>query len=259
MRDRLATETAEERQARLQRMSANQHEKLASETVDEREARLEQMRANQHERLASETVDEREARLQQMSANQHERLASETVDEREARLQQMSANQHERLASETVDEREARLQHDRGTEDNSHNSLCLNSRQFELRCSNSMSTLLHWMHQHVAAVQRDFLVSSFAHNQLSVSVVAETNIYQSFTQSTTWILVLYHLNCRSVYADYMYMCNFPKVGLIAPSFKMMYLAMIGSCMQRMVFLRLLQTYRLLALLLHYWTKMSILR
>ena len=44
MRDRLASETEEERAARLQRMSANQVERhrLASETEEERAARLQQ-------------------------------------------------------------------------------------------------------------------------------------------------------------------------------------------------------------------------
>ena len=38
-------------------MSANQHERLVSNTAEERTARLQQMSANQHERLVSETVD----------------------------------------------------------------------------------------------------------------------------------------------------------------------------------------------------------
>ena len=40
------------------------HERLASETAEERTARLQQMSTNQHERLASETAEEREVRLQ---------------------------------------------------------------------------------------------------------------------------------------------------------------------------------------------------
>ena len=102
---RLASETEEERAARLQRMSANQHHRLASETEEERAARLQQMSANQHHRLATETEEERAARLQRM----RDRLASETEEERAARLQQMSANQHHRLAAETGSEREANV------------------------------------------------------------------------------------------------------------------------------------------------------
>ena len=66
MWDRLASETEEERAARLQRMSANQRHRLAAETEEERTARLalQQMSANQHHRLAAETGSEREARLQ---------------------------------------------------------------------------------------------------------------------------------------------------------------------------------------------------
>ena len=64
MRDRLASESEEERAARLQRMSVNQRHRLASETEEERAARLQQMSANQRHRLAAETGSEREARLQ---------------------------------------------------------------------------------------------------------------------------------------------------------------------------------------------------
>ena len=63
MRDRLASETEEERAARLQRMSANQRHRLAAETEEERAARLQQMSANQHHRLAAETGSEREANV----------------------------------------------------------------------------------------------------------------------------------------------------------------------------------------------------
>ena len=47
MRDRLASETEEERTARLQRMSANQRHRLAAETGSEREARLQRNREGQ--------------------------------------------------------------------------------------------------------------------------------------------------------------------------------------------------------------------
>ncbi len=69
---RLSTESSEERETRLQRMS----NRLAAETTE-----------LQQERLAAETTEERAARLQQMSERQRERLAAETTDERVARLQ----------------------------------------------------------------------------------------------------------------------------------------------------------------------------
>ena len=47
MRDRLASETEEERAARLQQMSASQHHRLAAETGSEREARLQRNREGQ--------------------------------------------------------------------------------------------------------------------------------------------------------------------------------------------------------------------
>ena len=83
-------------------MSANQRHRLASETEEERAARLQQMSAN---RLATETEEKRIARLQWI----RDRLASETEEERAARLQQMSANQHHRLAAETGSKRDANV------------------------------------------------------------------------------------------------------------------------------------------------------
>ena len=62
MTDRLASETEEERAARLQWMSANQCHRLPSETEEERAARLQWMSANQCHRLATETEEERAAR-----------------------------------------------------------------------------------------------------------------------------------------------------------------------------------------------------
>ena len=42
----------------MQQMRATYSEKLASETSEERAARLQQMSGNRHERLASETAEE---------------------------------------------------------------------------------------------------------------------------------------------------------------------------------------------------------
>ena len=47
-------------------MSSRQRERLATESAEEREARLQQMSSRQRERLATESAEEREARLQQM-------------------------------------------------------------------------------------------------------------------------------------------------------------------------------------------------
>ena len=121
IRDQLASETAKERAARdwyprlhakektsrLQQMSANQRERMISETAEERTARLQSLR----DRLESETAEERTARLRQNSANQYERLASETAEERTTWLQLTNAHQRDRLANETAEEREARLQY----------------------------------------------------------------------------------------------------------------------------------------------------
>ena len=96
---------------------------------------------------------------------------------------------------------------ERGTGNNNHNSLCLNSHQFMLRYRDSMCTWLHWMHQNVVPVQRDFLVSSFIYSLLSVYTVAGTSICPSCTPwPTTWTLALHHVNYRLVHAEYMYLC-----------------------------------------------------
>ena len=65
-RTRHAAQTSERRGADLQQRS----ERLADETAEEREARLRQMTASNHARLATETAEEREARLQSTSEAQ---------------------------------------------------------------------------------------------------------------------------------------------------------------------------------------------
>ena len=74
--ERIAVETEEQREARLQRMSTNQSDRLAAETEEQREARLQRMRANQYERLAAETEQRREARLQRDRERQQQPLPS---------------------------------------------------------------------------------------------------------------------------------------------------------------------------------------
>ena len=106
----MTAETAEERDARLETLRAAQQERLAVETTEERDAkletaeerdaRLETQRAAQQERLAVETTEERDAKL-------------ETAEERDTRLETQRAAQQERLAVETAEERVARQRHDR--------------------------------------------------------------------------------------------------------------------------------------------------
>ena len=73
-------------------MSVHQSERLAAETEEQREARLQRMRSD---RLAAKTEEQREARLQKMHANQSERLAAETEQQREARLQRDKEGQQQ--------------------------------------------------------------------------------------------------------------------------------------------------------------------
>ena len=103
--ERLAVESTEKREVRLQRMSECQSECLALESAKER---LQQRR----DRLNAETSHEREARLQQIQREREarlqqmrDRLATKTPRERETRLQRMSAWQHERLTEESVQDR----------------------------------------------------------------------------------------------------------------------------------------------------------
>ena len=74
---------------------------MGAESAEEREARLLHVSANQRERLAAESAEEREARLLHVSANQRERLGAESAEEREARLLHVSANQRERRTAES--------------------------------------------------------------------------------------------------------------------------------------------------------------
>ena len=59
---------------RLQQMSANQHERLTSEIAEERTARLQETNTQQCDRLVKlhETAEEREARLQYYSDRHRE-------------------------------------------------------------------------------------------------------------------------------------------------------------------------------------------
>ena len=103
MRDRLASETEEERAARLQRMSANQRHRLAAETEEERTARLalQQMSANQHHRLAAETGSEREARLQRNREGQRGQQPQLPLFEQpsvQAKMVMLQAAPHQRSA-----------------------------------------------------------------------------------------------------------------------------------------------------------------
>ena len=50
-----------------QQKSSRECERMAAETPEERERRLQQMSTNQHRRLAGETPEERETRLQHMA------------------------------------------------------------------------------------------------------------------------------------------------------------------------------------------------
>ena len=79
MRNRVAAESIEEREVRLQQMSTYQGERLATETVEEREARLQQTRSSQVERLAAENAEEREARQQHDRESLREQRVQRTL------------------------------------------------------------------------------------------------------------------------------------------------------------------------------------
>ena len=147
--ERLATETVEEREARLQQVRSFRVERLATETVEEREVRLQQLRSSQAERLSTETVEEREGRLQQM----RDGLLAESVQEREVRLQQMSSSQRERLASENAEEREVRLQHDRESHREQRVQRTLGQLHFPLIQQRAVQVKMQKFHAHMAALE----------------------------------------------------------------------------------------------------------
>ena len=54
----------------LQQLKTNQHEKITAESAEEREARLQRTSTtNQCQQLATESAEQREARLQQLRIN----------------------------------------------------------------------------------------------------------------------------------------------------------------------------------------------
>ena len=81
--ERMAVETEEQKETRLQRMNTNQSDRLAAETEEQRKARLQRMYITHTERMTVETEEQKEAKLQRM---QSDRLAVETEEQREARL-----------------------------------------------------------------------------------------------------------------------------------------------------------------------------
>ena len=66
-------------------MRSAQDRRIATESVEEREARLQYVRSAQNRRIATESAEEREARLQQLRVAQQQRIATETSEEIEAR------------------------------------------------------------------------------------------------------------------------------------------------------------------------------
>ena len=77
----------------MQQLTSSRENRVASESNDQRAARLQHQRQSQSDKIGSETEQERAARLQQMSASQQDRIANETEQERAARLQ-CDAEQH---------------------------------------------------------------------------------------------------------------------------------------------------------------------
>ena len=66
------------------------HQRLAAETDDTRESRLEQLRVYHSEMMEVETQGEREARLEHVSHLEQLKLPMEADEERDARLKRMS-------------------------------------------------------------------------------------------------------------------------------------------------------------------------
>ena len=60
-------------------------QRIAAESTEEREARLQRVRSGQEQRIAAESTEEREARLQHLRDAWHRRVTSETTEQTEAR------------------------------------------------------------------------------------------------------------------------------------------------------------------------------
>ncbi len=127
MRTRLAAETEEERDARLQQMRITQHERLAAETEEERDARLQQMRTTRHERLAAETEEERDTRMQ---CDRERHREHQVVNPQLPLLHQQSVQKkmlkfHEHMASLNVSRCTTCLERFPGIQLGSQSSECL--------------------------------------------------------------------------------------------------------------------------------------
>ena len=146
--NRLAAETNDDRETRLQQLRVNQQDRLAAETNNDRETRLKHLRANQQDILGAETNDDRETRLQHLRAKQQDRLAAETDDDREVQLQRLRNNQQHRLNEENAGEREKRLQNDR----ESHRQQRLAQQRFPVLEQQSVQAKMRAFHRHLNAL-----------------------------------------------------------------------------------------------------------
>ncbi|KAM3961739.1 fibroin-modulator-binding protein-1 [Aphomia sociella] len=95
-------ETADERSARLAKMSAYAAQRLANESPEQRANRLRRMSQYAAKRLAQETSEQRAKRLARMSAYAAKRLAEETPEQRQSRLARMSAYAARRQAMKKI-------------------------------------------------------------------------------------------------------------------------------------------------------------
>ena len=110
----MATELAEEREARLQQLRVAHQQRVSAESAEEREARLHQLRVAQQQRVSAESAEEREARLHQLRVVQQQRITAESAEERVARLQQLRFGQQQRITAESTEEsQQARSAQDR--------------------------------------------------------------------------------------------------------------------------------------------------
>jgi hypothetical protein len=85
----------------------------ASETDEQREARLETVRVHTAQARSSETDEQREARLETVRVHTAQARSSETDEQREARLETVRVHTAQARSSETDDQREARLETNR--------------------------------------------------------------------------------------------------------------------------------------------------
>ena len=111
------TETAEEREIRLQKRRAADKRRREHETPEQRASQLDKQSADAKRRRLEEATDKREARLENKSSYEKQVRAKETLEKRKARLEGKSSNDRQHRKIEIPEKRTMRLEKKKGYND----------------------------------------------------------------------------------------------------------------------------------------------